>query len=80
MPGFVSYWGCKDVVSWTLRVVRRHICKGIVLRQDCEINIQICLGSRVPNRESSREESRVQNDFTKMVTELSLNEEEDFDM
>ena len=61
-------------------MVRRHICKEIFVIQHCEINIEVYPGNRVLIRNLPVGESGVQNDFTKVVTGLSLNEEGDYDI
>lgn len=61
-------------------MVRRYICKEINIRPNYETNREMYPGNRILNKESPREEMGVQDNLTKVVTELSLNEEENYDM
>lgn len=54
MPGFVSYWEYKIWFHGPYGMVRRHICKEIIIRQDYVIHIETYPGNRILNRESPR--------------------------
>lgn len=41
----------------SLENIREQVCRGIILRQDWDINTEIHPGNRVPSRESSEASS-----------------------